>query len=193
MQVRQGGTVPKLRAPLGEGPGNDGLLEGLKGFGTRNEHAVGIVGQVHDVAVAAVKRVKNSRICRPQGRHGGVKIGTRQGLAWVSGQAPNHRLLQKGPKGTVLVGPKSVVEHGILHAKGREVGVVGLACVFMGGIGPHKPVFVFAQLQAVLKKLYAPKAKPVIALIHRSTRSVVQGINPLDSALASVVHRGAHF
>ena len=63
----------------------------------------------------------------------------------------------------------------------------------MGRVGPHKPVFVFAKLQAVLKKLYASKAEPVIALIHRSTRSVVQGINPFDSALAAVVHRGAHF
>ena len=193
MQVRQGGTVPKLRAPLGEGPRNNRLLEGLKGRRTRNEHAVGVVGQVHNVAVASVKRVKNPRIGRPQGRYGGVKIGTRQGLAWVSGQALYHGLLQKGPKGSVLVGPKSVVEHRILHAKGREVGVVGLARVFMGGVGPHKPVFVFAQLQAVLKKLYASKAKPVIALIYRSTRSIVQGINPFDSALAAVVHRGAHF
>ena len=166
------------------------LKERIKGRSPGSQ-ARTFVGQGHQTLNRIVPAVKKLGILSNQGVHLGAEL-----FVWKRGAGISLELLdrrhRKGRKEVaVKIAPALFAQIRLLHSKRGKVGVVRVSRVFVGGVGPHKPLLFFGQFESVLKKEDILEAVSVVSLINRGSVSEIKGVGQLEIGLKTVVKRAA--
>ncbi len=92
------------------------------------------------------------------------------------------------PKLGISIGPDIPRLYRILHPQRREIGVVTVPGILIGGIGPEEEFVLFLPFDLVLHELNVAQTETVVSLIDRSAKAKVEGITQLLIRIGLVVY-----
>ena len=135
------------------------------------------------VAILSVPQLDFFRVIPSSGHPNGEGIVAN--IDRITCQAKHRiRLVQDGqdavrPKIDVDIPPIQAVPHTVLDPQSRGIGVVAVASILTGTVGPYEPTAFFPEFQLVLVKLDVSEAEAVVALVHCRPLAHVEPIDQL--------------
>ena len=135
------------------------------------------------VAVLSVPQLDFFRVVPRSGYPNGERLAanihrvTCKAKLWI-------RLVQNGqdavrPKIDVDIPPIQAAPHTVLDPQCRGIGVVAVASILTGAVGPDEPTSFFPDFELVLVKLNVPEAEAVVPLVHCRPLAHVEPVDQL--------------